>query len=567
MNDFNSVNPILKCDYPDPDVIRVGDTFYMISTTMYYMPGGVILKSFNLIDWEIESYVFDSIEGNDAERLENGLNCYGQGMWAPTLRFHEGRFYVAFVSKGRDDTHLYISDSVKGPWEHRLIKGYYHDCSLLFDEGRVFIVHGNTEIRLTELSEDLRGPKDGGIDKVIIKDEPGKVYLGYEGAHFYRIKDKYVITLIHWPKYNGVRTEAVYVSDTVDGEYKGCDVLGEGMGVAQGGLVDDTEGNWYSVMFRDSGAVGRIPVIVPVSLSGEFPVWGDAGRIPATIETPDLKPGYKYEPLYTSDDFSEPIENIKKQWQWNHVPNLKFIKTVSDCENDSNDTDGAMCINTVADANKNESAGVNKNEIADANKNQSAGVNIYECAGSNENKSNRHGGLQITTDCIAGNILNAHNTLTQRMMAPVCAAEVTLDAGSLNVGDTAGLATLTHAYGFVGIRREEEGFSLIQLVNRNKETANRIGDVSRIDEQIYGEIRLNSPRIRLRIETDFTDMNDTVRYFYIDEKGRHRIGDDHKIFFALSHFTGARFALFAYSTKEAGGRAVFTDFLYEYNPT
>ena len=150
------INPITKTDYPDPDVIRVGDTFYMVSTTMYFFPGGEILRSYDLVHWEIAAHIFDAIDDTPAEHLSGTANAYGKGMWAASLRYHDGRFYVLFVSHGQQDTHLYIADAVEGPWEHRRIKGYFHDASLLFDDdGRVFLTSGNMQIHLTELGEDL----------------------------------------------------------------------------------------------------------------------------------------------------------------------------------------------------------------------------------------------------------------------------------------------------------------------------------------------------------------------------------------------------------------------------
>lgn len=516
MGDFEKLNPILKCDYPDPDVIRVDNTYYMVSTTMYFMPGGVILKSYNLVDWEIEGYIFEKIEDNEEERLEGGKSCYGRGMWAASLRYHEGKFYSVFVSQGREDTHLYVAEKPQGPWEHSLIKGYYHDCSLLWDEDQPFIVYGNTEIHLTELTPDLSGPKPDGIDKVIIRDDSENVILGYEGSHFYKINGKYYVTLIHWPKSTKLRTEAVFMSDSIDGEYKGRDVLSQefelkGQGIAQGGLIQEPGGNWFSIMFRDSGAVGRIPILVPVTWQGEFPVWGDNGKLPNTIITQDLQPDYKYEPLYTSDSWARPITQLKKQWQWNHIPNLNFAETLSSCDS---------------------------NQIL--------------------------GGLQITTDCVVTNLLYAHNTLTQRMMYPACQAEVTLDAGGLQDGDTAGFAALQHMYGFIGIRRENQNYKLIQVRNQSKEGAHRIGDVNEVDEVITDEILLESPIVRLRIEADFTEMRDTFTYCYESDSGWLKLGESHRGFFSLSHFTGARFALFIYSTKRPGGKAIYRDFKYIY---
>ena len=553
------INPITRTDYPDPDVIRVGNVFYMVSTTMYFFPGGEILRSYDLVHWEIAAHIFDSIDGTDAEHLQNGENAYGKGMWAASLRYHDGKYYVLFVSHGQQDTHLYTADAIEGPWEHKRIKGYFHDASLLFDDdGRVFLTSGNMQIHLTELSEDLTGPKPGGIDTVIIKDNPEEVFLGYEGSHFYKIDGRYYITLIHWPRSTSRRTEAVFVSDRVEGPYVGKDVCWDdmgyhGQGIAQGGIVDTPDGRWYSIMFRDSGAVGRVPVLVPVrfvdgaagsyrdGLTGQpingteivegsgkrrlsFPEFGENGIIPETFETPDLNPGYVYEPLFTSDDFtfaeavqqsqptrepqpaqqpaSKPQPAFKPQWQWNHIPD-------------------------------------------------SANWRI-----------NPAGGLAITTGTVSKNPTEARNTLTQRMAYPKCAAEVTVDASGLKDGDIAGLIALQGKYGMIGIAKENGRFSIVRLVREKATQGFGIGSNDHEPGVITERIPLAGPVARLRIDADFTDMMDEVTFAYEKNGTFVPLGGAHKLEFRLDHFTGARFGLCVFATKEAGGTAVFRDFRY-----
>ena len=537
------INPITRTDYPDPDVIRVGNVFYMVSTTMYFFPGGEILRSYDLVHWEIAARIFDSIDGTDAEHLRNGENAYGKGMWAASLRYHDGRFYVLFVSHGQQDTHLYTADAMEGPWEHKRIKGYFHDASLLFDDdGRVFLTSGNMQIHLTELSEDLSGPKEGGIDTVIIKDESEKVFLGYEGSHFYKINGRYYITLIHWPKETSRRTEAVFVSDRVEGPYVGRDVCSDdmgyhGQGIAQGGIVDTPDGRWYAIMFRDSGAIGRVPVLVPVrfvsgetgsyrdGLTGEtgasipdgalFPEFGENGLIPETFETPDLNPGYVYEPLFTSDNFTfaegaqqqsarETQPTLKPQWQWNHIPD-------------------------------------------------SANWRIDPA-----------GGLAITTGTVSKNPTEARNTLTQRMAYPKCAAEVTVDASGLKDGDIAGLIALQGKYGMIGIEKENGRFSIVRLVREKATQGFGIGSNDPEPGVITERIPLAGPVARLRNDADFTDMMDEVTFAYEKNGTFVPLGGAHKLEFRLDHFTGARFGLCVFATKELGGTAVFREFSYQY---
>lgn len=233
------VNPILKLDYPDPDVIRVGEIYYMVTTTMHFMPGGEILRSYDLVNWEHAAFVYDRLDSTPAQRLEQDQNIYGKGMWAASLRFHDGMFYVCFAANDTGKTYLYTAESIAGPWKKRCIEGFYHDCSLLFDEEKVYIAYGNKEIYITQLNEDLSAPLPGGLHRLAVCDT-GHPGLGYEGTHFYKINQKYYLFLIHSLRDRWMRTEACFVADSIDGEFVGGDVLIDdrgycNQGVAQGG--------------------------------------------------------------------------------------------------------------------------------------------------------------------------------------------------------------------------------------------------------------------------------------------------------------------------------------------
>ena len=501
------VNPITKTDYPDPDVIRVDDIYYMVSTTMYFFPGCAILRSYDLIHWEVASYVYESLDDTPGERLEHESVDYGQGMWAATLRYHNGKFYVAFPSFATKTTYLFTAEDVCGEWTKSTIEGYYHDLSLLFDDdGRVFITYGNMEIHLLELDENLKGPKPGGVNKAIIKDDPSKVGLGYEGSHFYKINGRYYVFLIDWPKESGIRTQNCFVSDTVDGEYTGGPVFSctrgfRNAGVAQGGIVDTPNGKWYSIMFQDSGAVGRIPVIVPVRFEKGFPVFGINGKVPEKIEITSSRPYYRYEPLYTSDNLKG---KLGLQWQWNHVCDSSLV--------------------TIDEEN----------------------------------------GLSIKTDKLCVNVTHAKNTLTQRMMWPRCEAEVTVDGSLLNEGDVAGICALQSHYGLVGITKIGGCYYLVNIVRDNLENCFKIGASDFMPGTLADQVRLKGPKVTLCLKAVFEENVDKSAFFYLNEGKFVKIGTPHDLRFTLDHFTGARFGLFVYSTKEIGGVASFTDFVYRY---
>ncbi|MBO4899954.1 MAG: family 43 glycosylhydrolase [Lachnospiraceae bacterium] len=507
---------LLSMDYPDPDVIRVGDTYYMVSTTMYFMPGCEILRSYDLVNWEHAAYVYDRLDSTPAQCLDDDLNIYGQGMWAASIRFHNGMFYVCFVANDTHKTYLYTSADIAGPWKKSYIDGFYHDNSILFDDdGRVYIVYGNRELHLTELKPDLSAPKPGGIDKIIIRDSDDSP-LGYEGSHFYKINGRYYIFVINMPHDTGRRTESCFISDKVDGEYEGFKVMDDclgyhNMGVAQGGIVDTPDGKWYAILFQDSGAVGRVPHLMPVTWNGDKPVFGDDGVIPASFDTPGPKSGHEYMPLIGNDDFSSAAASsadsghdsfgFRSFWQFNHEPKPELIE-----------------------------------------------------------RDFEAGTVRITTDRISANVTQALNTLTQRTVYPECSARVSLNGSALKDGDYAGLCMLEGEYSFIGLMRRAGQLELV-MCRRD------LGDVDFWGERhdteapdILARMSVDSDTVTVGVHVDFTDMKDKAEFYYIDTDSEVPFGPEAKLRFRLDHFTGVRFALFTYSTEQTGGSAVFSDF-------
>lgn len=521
-----NINPLTRLDYPDPDVIRVEDTYYMVSTTMHFMPGCEILRSYDLKNWEHAAFVYDSLDSTPGQRLEGEQQIYGKGMWAATLRYHKGTFYVIFVANDTHTTYLYRAQDIQGPWKKSTIEGFYHDCSLLFDEedDRVYLAYGNTEIHIQELESDLSGPKKEGLHRIAVVDEQ-RPCLGYEGTHFYKIGGKYYLFFIHSLKERWRRVEACFVADSIDGEFRGGDVLNDdrgycAQGVAQGGIVDTPDGRWYAVLFQDSGAVGRIPVLLPIHFENDYPVFGIEGKIPESFDTPDSKPGYEYEPLVGSDDFrksaAEALDEeeakrkygcfgLKSCWQFNHEPDLALTK-----------------LDTQA------------------------------------------GTWSVTTDKLCTNLTQAKNTLTQRMVYPGCIGEVTLEGAQLKAGDYAGICALQGCYGMIGLTREEKGFYLVMKGRKPEDGSLQASAAPDYRGEEYARVYLgkDSANVRLKVEVDFANMKDEACFYYQKEDSWVQLGITQKLAFKLDHFTGCRVGLFLYATQESGGRAVFSRFEY-----
>lgn len=511
---MDRTNPIIKADFPDPDVIRVEDTYYMLSTTMHFRPGAVILRSYDLVHWEIVSHVFDALNHSPEECMQGERSAYGRGMWAGSLRYHKENFYVCFASLDASETYIYSSKQPDGPWEKNVIPEYRHHPSLLFDEdGRVYLVSGYEEIQIRELLQDCSAYKPDGLYRTLLEPMKEDVYLGYEGSHIQKINGKYYLFVIYWPKVEPARrTQLYFMADSLEGEFAGGELLRDdrdyhNQGVAQGGLVETLNGKWYAILYQDHGAVGRIPVLVPVRWEGDVPVLGAGGKTPKALEIVSSRPYYQYTPIYTSDNF-KPGENgeniLKKQWEFNHVPDAK---------------------------------------------------NWWLA---------KEGGLVLRNGKISTNVVHATNTLTQRMMWPGCAAEVTVDACGLKDGDIAGLCALQGCYGLLGVTKEHGAYYLV-VMERAWENISRLDrSPDYMPGSVVEKIRLEDSKVRIRLNVNFEDMEDVAEYYYQNKKRWKRVGEPHKLVFRLDHFTGCRFGLFNYATKETGGDAIFTEFRYIY---
>ncbi len=407
---MQGLNPVIYADYPDPDVIRVGDAYYMISTSMHMFPGAQILRSYDLMHWEHCAYVYDALGETARQRMDGGTppHIYGKGMWAASLKHHGGIFHAVFTSNDTGHSYHFTADTAEGPWTRRPMEGvcgapaFWYDPGLLFDEdGRVYIAHGNRTVRITELTTDLSAPKEGGLDRIAVQDGPEG--LGWEGSCLAHIGEWYYLFCIHW-RPDHMRSMGCFRAKSLDGTFEGgefmeLDLDDRHAGVAQGGPVQLHDGSWALFLFQDHGAVGRIPVVVPFRWEDGWPV---VDEVPKTLNLPSSRPDYRYAPLYTGDALRDGWSVL---WQWNHEPHLELV------ESDEN-------------------------------------------------------GLRITTDRLAGNCTEAINTLTQRCFGPRMSVEVSVHPEEMKPGDYAGLCALMGCFAQLAVVRREEGLHLA-LIRRD----------------------------------------------------------------------------------------------------
>ena len=488
-------NPVIWADVPDLAMIRVGDTYYMSSTTAHMNPGVPIMKSKDLVNWQLVGYAYDILVDNEAARLENGKNAYSAGSWASSLRFHNGTYYLSTFSSTSGKTHVYrTKDIERGPWVASQFSPMLHDHSLFFDDdGRVFMVYGGGDIRIIELTADATAIKPGGLSQVII---PGaslvsgpNIGLPAEGSQMLKIHGKYYISNITWPR-GGMRTQILHRADSITGPYEGRVVL-QNAGVAQGSFIDTPQGDWYAYLFQDHGAVGRVPFMVPVKWENGWPVLGDNGKLPTTLDIPAGKDGFMggASGIVASDEFNRrPGERaLPLAWQWNHNPD-----------------------------------------------------------NANWSLSQRRGFLRLTTGRVDAELTLARNTLTQRTFGPVCSGTVAVDVSRMKDGDFAGLSLLQKKYGFVGVKMVGKAKSLV-MVSAESDAPVEMQSVP-----------LTRNKVFLKAECDFRNRTDKAYFFYsMNGKTWMPLGKPLQMVYTLPHFIGYRFGLFNFATKNTGGSIDF----------
>jgi beta-xylosidase len=503
-------NPLIWADVPDVSILRVGDDFYMSSTTMHMSPGLPIMASKDLVNWRMASYAYDTLADNEALRLENGQNAYGRGSWASSIRFHDGMFYVSTFSATSGKTHIYTTrDPVKQSWQAREFSPSLHDSSLFFDDdGKVYMAYGGGDIRLVELKDDLSGIKEGGFHDVIIKNASAvagpNVGLNAEGSQLYKHDGKYYLFNITWPR-GGMRTEIVHRADKITGPYEGRVVLAD-RGIAQGSVIETAEGKWYGYMFQDHGAVGRIPYLVPMTWEDGWPVLGVDGKVPMELDIPAGEQGESgVAGIVASDEFdrADGDATLPMAWQWNHNPDREHWSLTA-----------------------------------------------------------RPGFLRLTTGRVDAELTLARNTLTQRTYGPVSCATVALDVSQMKDGDVAGLAVLQRKYGFVGVTMKGGAKQVVMTGMEARGQGNRQRPDFEPVEQSRTE--LGNPEsgealvVYLRIECNFQERADTARFYYsLDGKTWGVIGEPLKMEYTLPHFMGYRFGLFNFATETPGGYVDF----------
>ena len=522
-------NPLFYDEFSDPDIIRVGDDYYLAGTTMHAVPGLVILHSKDLVNWENISYCFDQFDfPDDKFSLKNHQEIYGQGIWAPCIRYANGQFYV-FSNVNGMGLQCYTAKDIRGPWEHHNMKGNIYDLGVHFDDdGKVYAIHGYGEVKCTELKPDMSGPIEG-TERVIIPEGNG---VG-EGHHMYKINGMYYLISTDY-KPNGrtlcSRSKSIWgpyetrviTADETYGyhaaqltQWKGR-IMPDGTdfrlgpldkdatactNAHQGGIVQAKNGSWWALFMQDFHSIGRTVCLMPMTWVDGWPMVGldgNYGRAPRTWFKPDTALGCygtgeeeqkARAPYHRSDNFDG--KQLGRIWQWNHNPDNRMWSLKG----------GKLHLNSMP----------------------------------------------------AEQLMWARNTLTQRVIGPKSITTVELSVKGLKDGDVAGLGNINVPCSWIGIVKKATDGKTYTLRCFEQLT----------NDTIDIQVSLPKGKIWLRSIGDYD--NDQAQYAYsTDGTTFQTLGRMMPLSYQLVTFQGSRHALFAFNvTGKNGGYAEFDNFTVE----
>jgi beta-xylosidase len=491
-------NPIVFADYSDPDVVRVGDDFYMTASSFTSFPGLPILHSRDLVSWRIVGHALPSFP-------DSAFNIpqHGNGVWAPSIRYHDKQYYIYW---GDPDRGVYVvrARDPRGPWDAPVLvkqaRGWIDPAPLWDDDGNAYLVHAfansragiKSVVHVAPLSAD--GLRVTGEDRLVFDGRANHPTI--EGPKFYKRDGYYYI----FAPAGGVPTgwQTVLRSRSVYGPYEDRIVLAQGNtdvnGPHQGAWIDTPSGEDWFVHFQDRGAYGRIVHLQPMSWRNGWPVMGNdpegdgTGNPVSTHRRPNVRATASATVPQTSDSFDG--ASLGLQWQWQANPRAEWSSL-----------------------------------------------------------SARRGWLRLPAQPLARGATNlwpVPSLLLQKLPAPAFIATTRVSLESLGVGERAGLIMMGLDYSYIAARRTSEGMELVQM---------RVRDADRgtAEQGINRPLRASTVHLRVSVENGgvcrFSWSEDGVRFVPMGEPFTAREGK----------WIGAKVGLFAIGL-EGNARRGFAEF-------
>jgi beta-xylosidase len=489
-------NPILHADYSDPDAIRVGDKYFMVSSSFNEAPGLPLLTSDDMVNWQLVGHAL--LQNLPLEQFVKPQ--HGKGVWAPCIRYHDGKFWI-FYPDPDNGIFVITAANFAGPWsEAKLIlggKGLIDPTPLWDDDGKAYLLHGwaksragfNNVLSLRHMLPDASGMLDDEA-RIVIDGNKLKGYSTLEGPKFYKRNGYYYV----FAPAGGVELgwQSVFRSRSIDGPYEDKIVMAQGSsstnGPHQGAWVQTPDGNDWFYHFQHKGAYGRIVHLQPMVWKNDWPVIGEdkdgdgIGQPVMTHAYPLAGKVAQERPIgpASSDDFN--ARELGPQWSWNANWRADWYSLSA--------RPGFLRLNS-----------------------------------------------QFEND--APNLWNRSALLLQKLPAERFSVTALIDASGLAEGDSAGLAMVGYDTTWLGVRSSAGNVALVLV--------SCYGALKGCDEKTEATIPLTHKRVHLKMmigeggQTQFAYSADSKTFFAV---GAPRVA-------SVGHWVGARIGLFS-AASQAG---------------
>lgn len=481
-------NPVVWEDLADLDIFRVGNIFYYSASNMHYSPGAPILRSYDLVHWEYVSHAIPVLDFSPAYDL-NGGRAYVKGTWASFLGYRKSN--KTFYWGGCIEfkkTYLYTATRITGPWHRHAVLDKCY-----YDAGLLVDDDGTMYVaygnRTMHVAQ-LSPDATHEVKSEVVFNTPPDIGV-LEGSRFYKVNGNYYIFTTRPPN-------AEYVLRSTTGPFGPYEVRPlvdratppvAGAGSPhQGGMVQTQRGDWYYMAFIDAYPGGRVPVLAPLH-------WTSDGWPKLQIvgnawgrTYPYPLPEHLLKPLTGTDRFRN--KTLSPEWEWNHNPDPA--------------------------------------------------------------KWTAGHGLTLKTATVTGDLYQARNTLTHRILGPESTATIVLDDSGMKDGDRAGLALFRDSSAWVGVERDHGAY---QVAMSDHLTMGR-GWVTTNAGTVVASAPVKRGRIWLRIAADIRPgKNRTARFSWSSDGHRFTpIGTPFVMNSDWRYFMGYRYAIFNYATKSLGGK-------------
>jgi beta-xylosidase len=508
-------NPPLWEDYPDLEVIRIGDVFYYTSSTFAFSPGAPILKSYDLVNWTPVTHSVPTLNFGTKYNLNSATDrAYVKGIWASSLQYRNSTDTFHWMGCVDGKTYVWTAGGTGAAKNNGEVSSWnwkaaatipkcYYDCGILIDEDdTMYVAYGNTKISVAQLNKD--GTAEVKSQQVYSSD------ITIEGSRMYKIKGYYYIFVTR-----PANEEWVLRSKSPWGPYEKKVLVASISGpltsagfAHQGGIVDTKDGKWYYVAFLDSFPGGRIPVIAPItwgsdnwpSLVKDGNSWGKSYPMP--VQTSKTVPS----PVGT-DNFQG--TSLSHEWEWNHNPD----------------------------------------------------TSKYKLAGGT-------GGILLQTATITNDMFTARNTLTHRIIGPKSSGTFRLDISQMKDGDRAGAALFRDVAAYIGVHMDGSSAKLVMVNNLSLNSNWGTGSTGTV-AATGPTLPSTTTDLWLRVQADITpafgtSTKRTTTFWYSTDGSKWtQLGSAFPMSNEWQFFTGYRFAVFNFATKALGGQITAKSFTME----